>query len=162
MLEALRHEGAASLHRTLAELPADRFNAFHLLYADCAGAFVTWSDGAVVRQEELPPGLHVVTERSLGGDDKPRSELVRDRWARLGGHSPPSPAALQALLSVHSDDVLGGTCVHAPAFNYGTRSSMVLLLARPLAQSRLSWAEGPPCTAPFYEMDELLRELTNG
>jgi uncharacterized protein with NRDE domain len=162
VLEALRHESARALHRSLSALPAGRFNAFHLLYADHEAAFVTWSDGSKVTQEALAPGLHVVTERSLGGDDKSRSELVRDRWAKLAPRYPPDPAALQSLLAVHSEDLLGGTCVHVPAFNYGTRSSTVLLLARQLFDSRLYCADGPPCTAPFSNISELLQGLTAG
>ncbi|MHB8876886.1 MAG: NRDE family protein [Myxococcaceae bacterium] len=161
VIEALGHQSAEALHRALGGLSAARFNAFHLLYADRQAAFVTWSDGSTVQQQTLAPGLHVVTERSLGGDDRARSELVKERWSRLDGRYPPDPVALQALLSVHAEDVLGGTCVHAPAFGYGTRSSMVLFLARELSRSELRWAEGPPCITPFQELSDQVSALTS-
>ncbi len=157
--EALVQPGATALHRALADLPARRFNAFHLLYADREAAYVTWSDGAVVRHEVLPPGLHVVTERSLGGDDRSRGEWVRAGYAELGARHPPAPEVLQRLLSSHGEEPLGGTCIHVPAFNYGTRSSMVLFLARGWAETRLWWAEGPPCRTPYVELPEWVRAL---
>ena len=156
--EALGAPSAAALHATLASLSPARFNAFHLFYADAAGAFVTWSNGTELFQQALAPGLHVITERSLGGDDRARTELVRARFP-----SEPSPEHLGALMAQHRpDDPLGSTCVHAPAFNYGTRSSLLLLHAPTIEASRWFWAEGAPCTHPYREQPELLRALAGG
>ncbi|MBI3184461.1 MAG: NRDE family protein [Myxococcales bacterium] len=162
VVEALRAPSARELHRRLAFLPPERFNAFHLLYADSSAACVTWSDGSRILQEELSPGVHLVTERSLGGDDRARTERIR---AGLAAVPPglPSPESLMSLLRQHAgEDPLGSVCVHVPALGYGTRSSMVLYLPDRLAEGRLFWAEGPPCTASFEDSSELLRELRAG
>lgn len=160
VLEALRHPSAEALHRALGELPASRFNPFHLLYADRRAAFVTWSDGRSVRQERLDAGLHVVTERSLGGDDRARAELVRAQWQVVDGPHPPAPEALQDLMRQHgAGDPVGGTCVHVPEWGFGTRSSLVLFLGADPARSRLFWAEGSPCTNPYVELSSLMRGL---
>jgi uncharacterized protein with NRDE domain len=160
VVEGLRADSAAALHASLATLGPERFNAFHLLYADRRAAFVTWSDGASVRQHELAPGTHIVTERSLGGDDRERTELVRQRLAAIDPSRVPDPEAIEALLKLHGGPhPLGGTCVHVPEVGYGTRSSMVYFGGEVLEDSRLYWAEGPPCTATYEDRSELVRSL---
>lgn len=161
VVDALRAKSARALHEQLSGLSPRRYNAFHLLYADAADAFVTWSDGHALRQDALPPGLHVVTERSLGGDDHARTRLVRDAWPQVSpGGALPTPEALQHLLATgRPEGPLGGVCVEAPAFNYGTRSSLVLFRAEPLAHSRLYWADGRPDRTPFVERGDLIASL---
>jgi len=158
VVEALRHQSAQAVHETLSKLAPTRFNAFHLLYADATHAFVTWSDGATVRQQDLPAGLHIVTERSLGGDDHARTSLIRAAWPEVArGGKLPTPEALEHLLGrTRSDDPAGGVCVDIPAFDYGTRSSLVLFRAEALAQSRWFWAEGSPDKTPFVERADLI------
>ncbi|MBL8918079.1 MAG: NRDE family protein [Myxococcaceae bacterium] len=162
VVEALKAPDARALHRSLASLSPRRFNAFHLLYADREDAFVTWSDGEVVRQQTLAPGLHVVTERSLGGDDHARTSLIREQWPRVSPRGAlPTPEALQQLLATtRTGDPLGGLCVEAPEWNYGTRSSLVLFRAASVADSRFFWAPGRPDRTPFVERADLIRELT--
>jgi uncharacterized protein with NRDE domain len=161
VVEALSAPDATTLHTTLRTLSSARFNAFHLVYADDTGAFVTWSDGETVRQQTLEPGLHVVTERSLGGDDHARTSLIHERWPQVSPNGAlPTAEALQALLgATRPDDPLGGVCVEAPAWNYGTRSSMVLFRATRLSDSRIFWAEGRPDRTPFVDRSDLVREL---
>jgi uncharacterized protein with NRDE domain len=161
VVDALREPSARALHERLRGLSPHRYNAFHLLYADAADAFVTWSDGHELRQDALAPGLHVVTERSLGGDDHARTRLVFDAWPRVSpGGALPTPEAIFTLLAERRPkDPLGGVCVEAPGFNYGTRSSLVLFRAEPLAESRLFWADGPPDRTPFVERPDLIRAL---
>ncbi|MBL8936669.1 MAG: hypothetical protein JNM69_19070 [Archangium sp.] len=77
------------------------------------------------------------------------------------GGALPTPEALQQLLgSTRPDDPLGGVTVEAPAWNYGTRSSMVLLRANELSRSRFFWADGRPDRTPFVERPELIAALT--
>lgn len=161
VVEALGAPDAQTLHSRLGTLSATRFNAFHLLYADAEHAFVTWSDGDAVRQTTLGPGLHIVTERSLGGDDRSRTSLIAERWPEVSPNGAlPTPERLQQLLATtRTDDPLGGLCVEAPAWNYGTRSSLVLYRASVLGQSRLFWADGRPDRTPFVERPELVTQL---
>ena len=160
VVESLRAESARALHATLATLSPGRFNAFHLLYADARDAFVTWSDGSVLQQVVLGPGVHVVTERSLGGDDRERTELVLDRVRALDASHGVDVEDVQAILRIHGGaHPLGGTCVHVPEIGYGTRSSMVLLVAARPDESRLSWAEGNPCSTQYEDRSELLGAL---
>ena len=145
---ALEAWSARDLHAHLATLPADRYNAFHLLYADASAAFVTWSDGARVTQEVLVPGVHVVTERSLGASDEGRTERVLAEWKKVA--MPPRAEDVEAIMKIHGEgSPLEGTCIHVPALGYGTRSSMVLLAA---ATPQMFWAEGPPCVTPYVEI----------
>ena len=116
VVDALRSPSASALHRELGRIDPRAYNAFHLLYADTTAAFVTWSDGAVLSQTVLEPGLHVVTERSLGGDDRARQRLIEERWPQLptaGGL--PTPEGLEALLASSRADRSGGRPVRRRA-----------------------------------------------
>jgi uncharacterized protein with NRDE domain len=157
--EALRAPSATALHDRLADLDPRTYNPFHLLYADRATAHLTWSDGAVLHREDLAPGLHVVTERSLGAAEDRRGPAVRRSWEALRGDL--SPAALASLLGRHAteEDFFASTCVHADAFGYGTRSSLVLVLGQRWEDTRWLWAEGKPCVTPFVEQAALLEAL---
>ncbi len=158
VVQALRARSAESLHAWLQRIgPAD-YNPFHLLYADRAHAFVTWFDGARVFHQPLAPGVHVVTERSLGGDDRSRTESIRRLWEALPPGEP-SVEALRALLSWHRpEDPAGSVCVHVPQL--GTRSSLVLKVRATLEASDWWWAEGAPCQAPHVDGGALLRTLS--
>lgn len=161
VVDALRAQSARALHARLKDLAPSRYNAFHLFYADALGAFVTWSDGQALLQDALGPGLHVITERSLGGDDHSRQALIREAWPAVSpGGAEPRPEALFSLLARGKpDDPLGGVCVEAPAWNYGTRSALVLFRREPLAHSRVFWADGRPDRTPFTERPELVTAL---
>lgn len=158
---ALRAPSAQALRASLEGLSPRRFNTFHLLYADASHAFVTWSDGAEIHHDALAPGLHVVTERSLGGDDHGRTQLITSAWPTLERSSAmPTPAALQALLARPNPvNPAGAVCVDLPEWNYGTRSSLVLFVAPRLADSRWYWAEGRPDQVPFVEHPDLIAQL---
>ena len=161
VLEALRAPSASALRASLEGLSPSRFNTFHLLYADAHAAFVTWSDGEGIHHDTLAPGLHVVTERSLGGDDHGRSKLIKAAWPaleRVAGE--PTPAALEQLLArPNPDDPAGAVCVDLPEWSYGTRSSLGLFVRQQLSTSNWFWAEGRPDRVPFVEQPELIDSL---
>jgi len=155
--DALRAPDAASLHRALSGLDPALHNAFHLAYADGVSAGLTWSDGAVVRQEVLAPGVHVLTEQSLGaGDDAARrrwieAEVPRGELLGLEGWL--------GVLSRHGATPRAGTCVHADAVGYGTRSAFVFHRAPSARQSSCAWTEARPCTSPARDGTGVLRSL---
>ncbi len=156
VVDALRLGSATKVHEALSTtLDARRYNPFHLLYADRDAAFVTWFDGNAVRQAELARGLTVVTERSLGGQDHGREERVRHQLEPLLAR--PAPPALEELAPTIGDhvdgDPLASTCVHVPALGYGTRSSLLLEVSSETGRRRWLWANGPPCSTPYEEMN---------
>ncbi len=150
VIEALRAPSARTLRASLEGLSPTRFNTFHLLYADAKAAFVTWSDGSQIHHDTLKPGLHVVTERSLGGDDHGRTKLITSAWPE----GMPTVESLEQLLA------RPGVCVDLPEWNYGTRSSLVLFVTSKLADWRWFWAEGRPDQVPFVEKPELIASLS--
>jgi uncharacterized protein with NRDE domain len=162
--QALAMPDVDGLHRKMSAVDPRKFNAFHLFYADASGAAgVTWSDGERMSQQRLGPGVHVITERSFGADTVDRAETIIARWPPPLSDGSPDVAALQAMLSRHDDrDPLGTLCIHLPQFNFGTRSSAVLLLSADLASSRFWWAEGSPCRTPYVDRSELVRALAAG
>lgn len=150
VIEALRGTSAAAVHDAMSRLDPSRHNGFHLVYADRRDVLATVSDGEYMVQLTLGSGLHVVTERSFGaGDDRRREGRVNRKWSELtaGGFD---EASLTLLLTEHDpEDPLGSTCIHLDAVGYGTRSAMVLDVAKEPRESRMLWAEGPPCKTVF-------------
>src|SRR5204863_7252391 len=124
------------------------YNGFHLLYADLEAAFLSYSDGARVQHRELPPGIHLLTERSLGAGETEREGLVLSRLQALFAREKPTPAALRAAITFHGPEgaPFEGACVHADSFGYGTRSAFQLVIGDRGEASALS-TEGSPCPA---------------
>jgi uncharacterized protein with NRDE domain len=150
--DALALGSARAIHDAMARVPPARHNGFHLVVADAHDVLVTASNGTHLAQLTLGKGLHMITERSFGaGDDAPRIRRIRAAWARLA----PAGATvdlerLAQLLTEHDDaDPLGATCIHLPAFRYGTRSGTALALPDEPEKRRMLWADGPPCMTPF-------------
>jgi hypothetical protein len=157
VLDALESPDAAGLHRRLETLDPAAYNGFHLAYADGSSAGLTWSDGSVLRQERLGPGVHVLTEQSLGaGDDGARRRLVEER---VGPEGVLGVEGWLELLSRHGPEPGAGTCVHADGVGYGTRSAFVLHRAPSVAGSVCAWTESRPCTTAARDGTELLRGL---
>ncbi len=157
---ALRHPSAQAIHLALKDLAPDAYNAFHLFYADRVSAHVTWCDGERVHQQTLGPGLHIITERSLGGDDRARTELVRQGFRAVAASLSPTVESLAALMRQHQpENPVGSPCVHLPELGYGTRSSLLLLLGKSWGPTRVLWAEGPPCQNAYVEQNHLLSAL---
>lgn len=157
VLDALESPDAAGLHRRLARLDPAAYNGFHLAYADGTLAGLTWSDGTVLRQERLGTGVHVLTEQSLGaGDDGARRRLIEER---VGFGAVLPLEGWLGLLSVHDPDPRAGTCVHADAVGYGTRSAFVLHRGPTVAESHCAWTEGRPCTNAARDGTGLLRAV---
>jgi hypothetical protein len=155
--DALRAADVPSLHQELAALPADRYNAFHLAYADGTSAGLTWSDGERLHQEWLGPGLHLVTERSLGaGDDRERVGQLREV---IAGQALVDLEGWLGGLSRHAATPLASTCVHADPIGYGTRSAFVLHRAPTAAASRCAWTEARPCISPAHDGTAVLRSM---
>jgi len=165
VIDALSAPSAAALHQTLASLDHGAYNPFHLLYADRETAHVTWCDGETVHRADLGAGLHVVTEQSTGtahADTTPRASFIRDAWQRDVAGRELSVARIEALLREHAGHPLEGTCVHADAVGYGTRSSAVLVLGDAAGDVTMLWAEGKPCVTPFEDQRRLLEQLAAG
>jgi uncharacterized protein with NRDE domain len=159
--EALKLGSARAIHEAMAKVPASRHNGFHLVYADAQDVLATASNGDHIAQLTLGKGVHAITERSFGaGDDAARLRRIDAAWAARVPTSAlvlaPDLERLSSLLAEHDDaDPLAATCIHLPPLRYGTRSSTVLALGTPGGKvpSRMLWAEGPPCTAPFVPIN---------
>jgi uncharacterized protein with NRDE domain len=158
---ALAMPDVEALHRELSAIDPRAFNAFHLFYADAGGAAaITWSDGERLSQQRLGPGVHAITERSFGADAIDRAPAIVARWPAPLPDGTPDVGALQAMLARHDDrDPLTTLCMHYPEFNFGTRSSAILLLSADVASSRFWWAEGSPCRNPYVDQSALVRAL---
>jgi uncharacterized protein with NRDE domain len=145
---ALGETSARAVHARMRSLDPRSYNGFHLVYADAQDVLATVGDGATLAQLVLGRGVHIVTERSFAaGDDSRRVVRIRDAWSKLTA-DPFDAARMTKLLAEHDPaDPLGSTCIHLPDLRYGTRSAMVM------AGTTFLWAEGPPCTTPFSQIE---------
>jgi uncharacterized protein with NRDE domain len=153
--EALALPSARAIHEAMAKVPPSRHNGFHLVYVDANDVLATFSDGDHLAQVVLGDGVHAITERSFGaGDDRPRLARIFEAWSRAI-EGPFAPSRLERVLTDHDEaDPFAATCIHIPGFDYGTRSSAVLVASNaPPDRWSMAWAEGPPCTTPFTPVD---------
>jgi uncharacterized protein with NRDE domain len=156
--ESLQARSAQALHESMRAVDAKTYNAFHLFYADVNDAFVSWSDDEKITHEIVGPGTHVFTERSFAKEPASRAARLGAMWTELKDREDPSQ--LFDLLRVHADDdPFSGTCIHAPAFNYGTRSSSVWQVRQELTESQLLSSEGPAHSATPADLSALVRSL---
>jgi uncharacterized protein with NRDE domain len=152
VVEALQAANASEVKDLLAEIPGDRHNGFHLVFADAREAWVAICDGLRVDFRAVAPGrVLVVTERSYGGGEGAREAQVRRESAPLFAAAGLSAATLRPPMQQHSQVPLEGACVHADDLRYGTRSSLQLVV-REAGAVEFLWTEGHPCTAEAQDL----------
>ncbi|HLN15531.1 MAG TPA: NRDE family protein [Acidimicrobiales bacterium] len=163
----------------VANVDPGRYNPCWFLVADRRTVYyvdLAPEEGPPVR--ELGPGIHALENRPLGGPS-PKVDYVTSRLEGVADLDPAfRRARLETLLADHTvppgvepptapeDPVEGeeapapipvavhACCVHTDG--YGTRSSLLIEVeAAPAAPPALRSADGPPCTAPFVDVDEL-------
>ena len=153
VLEALKAHSAQGLRAALQELQPGRHNGFHLIYADLQDAWVTWSDGSMVRHRALG-GLSVITERSFGAGEGEREKSVAAAFEGL----PLDLHAWREPMTRHAAEPLESACVHADAVGYGTRSSLQLIVRSGAAPEGL-WTDGHPCVNAPVSLAPLISSL---
>lgn len=155
-LIALQSSTAAEAAERIAALSASDFNPFHLALADAQHAHVVWGDGTRMHHEALPPGVHVITERSYDAAPNGRAEQLSRRIEALQQGGDLSRESLAALLRERRVDDIDCTCVLIPEMNYGTRSSALVEVSD---APRFWFADGPPCEVDYDDYSDLLRDL---
>ena len=127
-------------------------NPFHLVVADAEGASLIWCDGSDLHEEELAPGLHVLTERSRDAAPSGREDALLASLPDLSEAS-----SLRSALAVHRATPFDSTCVHATDWNYGTRSASLVSWegARPAS---FLYADGPSCVTPWQDLSAAMAE----
>jgi len=173
---ALEARDAAGAARLLEALPERAYNPFNAVVADGERAFALVYEDAPALQE-FAPGPHVVGNADPDARDVPKVARVQRHAERAGAAA--RETVLDELAEVcreHGEGApsLDDTCVHLGVdaardgaargareipTGYGTRSSMLLLVADEPGESRLRWADGPPCRHPYRDSTPLLLEL---
>lgn len=144
---------------TAAELAPGDYNAFHLVLADTHRAHLTISDRERCYHHRLVPGVHVVSERSLGAASSDRPRLAHEGVQSLFAPDLPQPAAWAGLLRTKAVSPMEGICINDPALDYGTRSSSIFYLSERPENLRLLHSDGPPDVAVYRDNTPLLRRL---
>ena len=158
VMDVLREPTAVAGADLLRALPEEAYNPFNCFIADRQHAFrLIYRDVPHVR--ELPAGVHVIGNVDPEDEPSPKIERVREAVEAMAGRSRDEVLAeLAAVCREHEtgDSGISDTCVHLDS--YGTRSSALLSLAEPPSESRLLFADGPPCTAEYEDFSTLLHE----
>jgi uncharacterized protein with NRDE domain len=151
-LAAARCATAAAGVETLArDYDPREYNGAWLLVGDRTSLYFVDFTGARVAVAELPPGLHVLENRSVD-DPSPKADLVR----QVVGAPRSGDAMIEAFGRVLRDHRIAegderpnaATCVHLDTF--GTRSSCLVRVGDVPGVPPGMWvADGPPCTASY-------------
>jgi uncharacterized protein with NRDE domain len=151
VLDALAAGSVAAAAERIAGMDPGLHSPFHLVIADRTAAHLVWSDGVRHHHEVLPPGIHVVSERSRGAAPTERDALLRRRMQERGWSEEPGLEEWRSLLSEHATATFEGPCVHADDRGYGTRCSTVVRL--PAAGGIGFWhADGRPCVTAYGDL----------
>lgn len=157
--DALRSASASDAADAVSLLSPSLHNPFHLVMADTTSAHLVWNDGRRLSRHRLQPGLHILTERSLGAAPSKRLELLPKLVAPLASAGQPTLDTWRRILSHRDEPPLEGVTVLDQSRNYGTRSSTVVQLSDEAEQLGFFHAPGPPDETPYAAMSTQLREL---
>lgn len=150
-----------ALAQARAVVAAD-YNPFHLFVADENRLLRLCSDGTSVEAVFLDPGIHFLTERSLGAAPSQREDRLRQQLQQLDPKQPPSTQQLHQLLSQHAEPPFESLCVHMPEMNYGTRSTTLLQMNPEAKQLLFFFGDGPPCSTPLQDLSQQARLVFGG
>jgi len=158
VVDALRAGDVGKVRELCLALPGNRYNGFHLVFADGREAGVAICDGERLEVRALAPGEpHLVTERSYGAGEGVREAEVMREVAPLLLDPGVTASMLRPPMQRHGASPLEGACVHAEEFRYGTRSSIQLVLRS--SGPDLLWTQGPPCTNPASDLSNATAAL---
>ncbi|TAL17907.1 hypothetical protein EPN96_03895 [bacterium] len=154
VLAALGHGSASEAANSSREYsPACK--SYSLLLADGKEAFVLDNENGREKVYPLEPGNYVITNRRFmdPGDAKAKRSL--ERMKALEGNAPDF-RAIGEFLADHGPGGESelGLCVHDPqGGTFGTTSSSIIALDTLGRVAHYLFADGPPCTAPFVEVN---------
>jgi len=157
VMDALAESSADRAAERLSGLPDRSYNPFNLFLSDGHSAWLlTYEDS--VRCLALEPGAHVIGNADPMAARTAKLAGLDARVARVAdGPVEGVVAGLTEICRSHDADPFRSTCVHAG--EYGTRSSLLLQLGDPGAETFLRYAEGAPCQAQYRDFTPLLHEL---
>ncbi len=159
VMDALREPSAWQAASALAGAAAASYNPFNLFVSDGRRAFAVLYE-QTPKLVELAPGAHVIGSVDPNSSVSPKVKRLLWRAEQVAGA--PTDEVLDQLARIcrghdGSGDPLDDACVHTPT--YGTRSSLLLRLARRPSERFLGYADGPPCTTAYDDLTPLLHEL---
>ncbi|HYO54368.1 NRDE family protein [Archangium sp.] len=178
VMHALQSGGVGGVDRYLAGLDPREYNPFNLLYGDAGVLRVAYArpDSERVRQEDVPPGVHVLPNDVLDTPALPK--VARARKLAEKAARKPWPEAVQVLQAMLADHLLPehmpellleeeglpemserirqyqALCIHTPG--YGTRSSAIVALA-PGRVAHYLTSDVAPCHGTYQDVTPLLQ-----
>ncbi len=159
VLDALRSASASDAAEAVSLSAPSLHQPFHLVVADRSSAHLVWNDGRKLARHRLQPGLHILTERSLGAAPSKRLELLPQLVRPLAAAGLPTLGTWRRILSHRDDSPLEGVNVLDPERNYGTRSSTLVQISEDPQNLAFFHAPGPPDETPYAAFSTQLREL---
>jgi uncharacterized protein with NRDE domain len=159
VLDALRQPSVAGVDVFVQrELREHDYNFWNLFSASRKDLRFFRYDG------ELSPsrgheGLNVLTNEGANGATDPKVELVQGLVTKASLPREETVPTLQRALRTHASGSGGvGLCVHGQGG--GTVSSIILGLSNAdPGENFLLYADGPPCTTPYRDYQDVIRRL---
>ncbi len=160
VMAALQEPTAARGADFLKALSEEVYNPFNCFIADRERAFqLVYRD--VPRLRELSAGVHVIGNADPEDGPVPKTERVRAAVEGVVEGTPARDEVLEGLAAVCREQSseergISDTCVHLGY--YWTRSSALLWMTDERSESRLLFADGPPCEVEYEDFSPLLDE----
>jgi hypothetical protein len=164
VLEALDHADAVEAAGALAELDARAWRPFNMLLADNRDAFWIRADGAGIRVQPVPEGLHMLTAQELDDETSPR---IRAYMPRFRAAATPEPERgdwrdWQALLAdggAGPDGEEAAAMCFTRASGFGTVSASLVALPAIGSEEAPHWLFAParPDRATWEEVAAIHR-----
>ena len=148
VMDLLKEPDAETAARRLEALPPRDYNPCQIVVADPRRAFLCGIDERP-RVEELPAGVHILTNAAPGEPEEPRRAEVVRLLGVDGAAESKSIEDLKRILSRHAPVPERSVCMHRP--NFGTRSASLIAVGGRRAPLYLH-AEGPPCRVPWQDL----------
>ncbi|MDO8492975.1 MAG: NRDE family protein [bacterium] len=163
VMRALRHKSAERAFEEINRLPGSDYNGFYMVVGDKNKMFLLKGDGKVIESTIEGDGILVVTNhgvgRVIGGDHSLSVQNVLNVCRNTNiTEQEPSVGVLRVVLDIHGDPYFG-TCIDDPIYNYGTRSSSIVLLEEGVVRDHWQYIYRersrfdpyrPICKEPFY------------
>src|SRR5467141_1234596 len=159
VLDALRQPNVAGVDVFLQrEVRDHEYNYWNLLGASRKDLRIFRYDGelSMTRGHE---GLNVLTNEGGNIATDPKVQFIQGILAKVTLDSEEVVRSLQRTLRTHAAGPGGiGLCVHGPGG--GTVSSTILALSNAdPGENVLLYSDGPPCTTPYRDYQEVVRKL---
>jgi uncharacterized protein with NRDE domain len=141
------------------ELSRRAYAGFNLIVLD-TDSFWVIEAAEELRITRLDPGIHTIGNAPLGANRSPRDARVQalvERMVQEERDWRPLIKRAKQILGAQSSEGLPDICLHGDG--WGTVGSTIAALPNDRDLSQYHYAAGPPCSTPYVDYSNRLREI---